>query len=274
MNAQKSKPTLDDILAAIQKGERLGIDEALMFLDASKKMLDRTGMERFFDAARAEARKRHAHQRLDIERLDLGKTPIDSLESFARDCGAEALFLRFPPTFSAREIFDAIERAAAHLPVAAFSPQDILDRAASLNMKVSEFCKSLALAGLSFASGRFVAKEDDLATIDETFSAMMQLAKAKIKVSASLPMSFSEAAMATHLAKLREFHDRTQAISFVLLHLDAKHSDRGLLRAVALMRLMLDNIDTISLSDYDLSQDKKLDADLFRQCVEVGLNQS
>jgi hypothetical protein len=40
------------------------------------------------------------------------------------------------------------------------------------------------------------------------------------------------------------------------------------------MRLMLDNLDTISLADYDLSQEKKLDADLFRQCVEVGLNQS
>ena len=87
-------------------------------------------------------------------------------------------------------------------------------------------------------------------------------------------MSFSEEEKALHLAKLREFHDRTQAIDFVMLDLDAKFSDRELLRTVALTRLMLDNIETISLADYDLSQEKKLDADLFRQCVEVGLNLS
>jgi len=59
-----------------------------------------------------------------------------------------------------------------------------------------------------------------------------------------------------------------------VLHLDAKFSDRDLLRTVALTRLMLDNIETISLADYDLFQEKKLDADLLRQCIEVGLNQS
>lgn len=54
------KPTIDDILATLEKGERLGIDEALIFLSASKKMLDRSGMEQFFEAARAAARERHA----------------------------------------------------------------------------------------------------------------------------------------------------------------------------------------------------------------------
>lgn len=273
MNA-KSKPTLDDIFASLQKGQRLGIEEALTLLAAAKKTLDREGAERFFDAARAEARKRPAWQRLDVETIDLAKTSLEALETFAQSCDAERLFLRFPPAFSANDIFAAIERVAKHLPVGAFSPKEILERSAQARMKVAEFCKSLALAGLSFSSGRFAAKSDDLATIDETFSVLTQLAKAKIKTSACLPISFSEEAQATHLAKVREFHDRTQAVSFVVLLLDAKFSDRALLRTIALMRLMLDNIDAISLSDYDLSQEKKLDAELFRQCLEAGVNQS
>ncbi|MCS6988578.1 MAG: hypothetical protein NZM06_03590 [Chloroherpetonaceae bacterium] len=273
MNA-KTKPTIDDILASIQKGERLGIEEALIFLASTKKAIDRSGMERFFDAARAEARKRPAWRRLDVETIDLSKTPVEALEERLQASDAERAFLRFPASFSAEEIFDAIERVAKHLPVGAFSPKEILDRSAKFKMKVAEFCRTLALAGLSFASGRFDAKGDDLATIDETFSALTQLAKAKIKTSACLPISFSEEEQAAHLAKLREFHDRTQAIDFVLLYLDGKFSDRGLLRSIALMRLMLDNLDAISLSDYDLSQEKKIDAELFRQCVELGLNQS
>ncbi len=47
MNTAKSKPTIDEILAAIEKGERLGIDEALMLVAASKKMLDRSAWSNF-----------------------------------------------------------------------------------------------------------------------------------------------------------------------------------------------------------------------------------
>ncbi len=273
MNKAK-KPSPDEILAALEKGERLGIDEALIFLSASKRMLDRSGMEQFFDAARAAAREQHAWQRLDVEVVDLGKTPMRDIESIAEQSDADRLFLQFPQAISADALFNIIERVAKHLPVGAFTPKEILDRSTQFKMKVADFCKSVALAGLSFSSGAFSAKGSDVEAIDEMFSAMMQLAKVKIKVSAFLPMSFSEEEKAIHLAKLREFHDRTHTISFVVLHLDMKFSDRELLRTVALMRLMLDNIDTISLSDYDLWQDKKLDADLFRQCVEVGLNQS
>jgi 2-iminoacetate synthase ThiH len=274
MNTAKSKPTIDEILAAIEKGERLGIDEALMLLAASKKMLDRSGMEQFFDAARAAARTRQLWQRLDVEVIDLNKTPLSELESLAQDSDADKVFLQFPREIPADTLFATIERVSKHLPVGAFSPKEILDRSAAFSMKVADFCRRLAQAGLSFSSGRFNAHEFGTTRIDEIFSVMMQLAKAKLKVSASLPMSFSEEEKALHLAKLREFHDRTQAIDFVMLDLDAKFSDRELLRTVALMRLMLDNLDTISLADYDLSQEKKLDADLLRQCVEVGLNLS
>ena len=274
MNTAKSKPTIDEILAAIEKGERLGIDEALMLLAASKKMLDRSGMEQFFDAARAAARTRQLWQRLDVEVIDLNKTPLSELEALAQESDADKVFLQFPREISADTLFATIERVAKHVPVGAFTPKEILDRSAAFSMKVSEFCRRLAQAGLSFSSGRFNAHEFGTTRIDEIFSVMMQLAKAKLKVSASLPMSFSEEEKALHLAKLREFHDRTQAIDFVMLDLDAKFSDRELLRTVALMRLMLDNLDTISLADYDLSQEKKLDADLLRQCVEVGLNLS
>ena len=274
MNTAKSKPTIDEILAAIEKGERLGIDEALMLLAASKKMLDRSGMEQFFDAARTAAREHQAWQQLDVEVIDLNKTPLSDIEPLVHESKADRIFLQFPQILPADTLFATIERVAKHLPVGAFSPKDILDRSAAFSMKVSEFCRRLAQAGLSFSSGRFNAHEFGTTRIDEIFSVMMQLAKAKLKVSASLPMSFSEEEKALHLAKLREFHDRTQAIDFVMLDLDAKFSDRELLRTVALTRLMLDNIETISLADYDLSQEKKLDADLFRQCVEVGLNQS
>ena len=274
MNTAKSKPTIDEILAAIEKGERLGIDEALMLLAASKKMLDRSGMEQFFDAARAAARTRQLWQRLDVEVIDLNKTPLSELESLAQDSDADKVFLQFPREIPADTLFATIERVSKHLPVGAFSPKEILDRSAAFSMKVADFCRRLAQAGLSFSSGRFNAHEFGTTRIDEIFSVMMQLAKAKLKVSASLPMSFSEEEKALHLAKLREFHDRTQAIDFVMLDLDAKFSDRELLRTVALTRLMLDNIETISLADYDRSQEKKLDADLLRQCVEVGLNLS
>jgi len=274
MNTAKSKPTIDEIFASLEKGERLGIDEALMLVAASKKMLDRSGMEQFFDAARAAARTRQLWQRLDVEVIDLNKTPLSELESLAQESDADKVFLQFPREIPADTLFATIERVSKHLPVGAFSPKEILDRSAAFSMKVADFCRRLAQAGLSFSSGRFNAHEFGTTRIDEIFSVMMQLAKAKLKVSASLPMSFSEEEKALHLAKLREFHDRTQAIDFVMLDLDAKFSDRELLRTVALMRLMLDNLDTISLADYDLSQEKKLDADLFRQCVEVGLNQS
>jgi 2-iminoacetate synthase ThiH len=274
MNTAKPKPTVDDILASLQKGERLGIDEALMLLAASKKMLDRSGMEQFFDAARAAARTRQLWQRLDVEVIDLNKTPLSELESLAQESDADKVFLQFPREIPADTLFATIERVAKHVPVGAFTPKEILDRSAAFSMKVSEFCRRLAQAGLSFSSGRFDAREFGTTRIDEVFSVMMQVAKAKMTVSAFLPMSFSEEEKALHLAKLREFHDRTQALSFVVLHLDAKFSDRDLLRTVALTRLMLDNIETISLADYDLFQEKKLDADLLRQCIEVGLNQS
>ncbi len=274
MNTAKSKPTIDEILASLEKGERLGIDEALMLVAASKKMLDRSGMEQFFDAARAAARARQLWQRLDVEVIDLNTTPLSELEALAQESDADKVFLQCPREISADTLFATIERVAKHVPVGAFTPKEILDRSAAFSMKVAEFCRRLAQAGLSFSSGRFNAREVGTDRIDEIFSVMMQLAKAKLKVSASLPMSFSEEEKALHLAKLREFHDRTQAIDFVMLDLDAKFSDRELLRTVALTRLMLDNLDTISLADYDLSQEKKLDADLLRQCVEVGINLS
>ncbi len=274
MNTAKPNSTIEHIFDALKKGERLGIDEALLLLAASKKMLDRSGMEQFFDAARAAARTRQLWQRLDVEVIDLNTTPISELESLAQDSDADKLFLKFPREISADTLFATIERVAKHMPVGAFTPKEILDRSAAFSMKVAEFCRRLAQAGLTFSSGRFNAREVGTNRIDEVFSVMMQLAKAKIKVSASLPMSFSEEQKALHLAKLREFHDRTQAIDFVMLDLDATFSDRELLRTVALTRLMLDNIETLSLADYNLSQEKMLDTDLFRQCTEVGLNQS
>lgn len=273
MNKSK-KPTPEEILATLQKGERLGIDEALIFLRASKKMLDRSGMEQFFDAARAAARTRQTWQRLDVEVVDLNQTPHADLDALAEESNADRLFLRFPQVISADALFNAIERVAKHLPVGALTPKEILERSSQFKMKTSEFCRSLAMAGLSFTSGAFRAKGSDVQAIDETFSVMMQVAKAKLTTSAFLPMSFSEEEKALHLAKLREFQDRTQALSFVVILLDSKFSDRELLRTVALMRLMLDNLDGISLSDYTLTQEKKLDADLFRQCLEVGLTLS
>ncbi len=268
------KVSIEEILTALEKGERLGIDEALMLLAAAKKMLDRSGMEQFFEAARTAARNRQAWQPLDIEVIDLNKTPMAELEALAQESDADKLFLRFPQTISADMLFNTIEQVAKHLPVGAFTPKEILARSSQFKMKTSEFCRSLAVAGLSFVSGAFSARGDDIEAIDEMFSVLMQVAKAKLTTSAFLPMSFSEEEKVLHLAKLREFQDRTQAISFVVLHLDAKFSDRELLRTVALMRLMLDNIETLSLSDYTLNQEKKLDADLFRQCLEVGLNLS
>jgi 2-iminoacetate synthase ThiH len=269
----KPKPALSDILNAIQTGERLGIDEALIFLAETKKVIDRSGSEKFFDLASQAAQKRHSARALSIERFDLEKFSLEQIEARAAESNADIFHLRFAPKRALVEIIAAIERVSKQVGVAAFSPNEILDCASRENAKVSRVCQLLGVSGLSFASGRFASKGSDAAAIDEAFSVMMQLSKAKVMVSATLPMSFSEEEKAVHLAKLREFQDRTQAIAFVTLHLDSTFSDRALLRTIALMRLMLDNIETISLCDYDLRQEKKIDGDLLRQCIDIGLNQ-
>lgn len=59
----KEKLSVEKILEKLDKGERIGIDEGIFFLRQAKKLLGKSELERFFSAAKAQAKK-NPHLRL------------------------------------------------------------------------------------------------------------------------------------------------------------------------------------------------------------------
>lgn len=263
--------TLDAILEKLDKGERLGIDEALGFLAASRQFLNRDAEEKFFDAARRAAKKNPPPLALDGEYITTAnKTPSD-IALAAKNSPKSLVILMVSDEDALESVEQVVQAASAHKSVVALSPDAVLRLASSSGLKVTETVRRLALAGLGIVSGKLSAKGSDDAAIDEYFGVIMQLHKFKIKTSVWLPTSFSDTEKVMHLAKLREFEDRTRCFTHFFLHINSKPSDKDLLRTVALSRLMLDNIKRISLVDYAMSQPRLTDA-LLQQCVELGVN--
>lgn len=267
----KQKISIDAILEKLSLGERLGIDEAQLFLAASEKWIGgNKALETFFDAARREASRHLSIRPLASTAIDMAVS--DALKKI-ESAETPVVYLRFAPAASIEIITPLLQATSKLKTVAAFSPVELFALAEKSRLKILTLTQRLSEAGLLIVPDSFTAKASDESAIDETFSVMMQLHKYKLKTSAWLPMSYTDAEKAVHLAKIREFEDRTHSFLHLTLKLDAKFSDKQLLRTVALCRLMLDNFPTISLSDFNLDQSGFITPDLQRQCAELGLNQ-
>ncbi|MBC8042064.1 MAG: hypothetical protein IAF08_01350, partial [Rhizobacter sp.] len=269
------KIPLEEIVGKIERGERLGIDEAKAFLAASDKLLGGKALDTFYDAARREAKRYHSLRTLECTRIFVAAQPADAVQSEVAATSSKMIYLAFAPGHGDLNfITSVISKAAQTRTVAAFSPEHLFSLAAASKQKVLSLVQMLAHAGLSLVPGAFIAKATDVSASDETFSVLMQLHKFKLRTSAELPLSYSDAEKVTHLAKVREFEDRTHLFTHLCLRLDTKFSEKELLRTVAICRLMLDNLATISLSDYNLDQSGFISDDLLKRCAELGLNQN
>jgi hypothetical protein len=57
-----------------------------------------------------------------------------------------------------------------------------------------------------------------------------------------------------------------------VLYIDKSPNETDVLRSVALMRLMLDTVDVVSLADFSLNQRRKFSPTLQAECVRLGVN--
>ncbi len=262
----KEKVSIEQVLEKLDKGERLGINEMIFFVQQAKKILGKNELDRFFDAAKKQTRKNPPLQTLSVEHIDSGM--ISAIEP-----KAPIVFVKFDEASTLHEVCTAIQMLGAKADVAALTPKSVLRLATEEKLKVMKVAQQLAEAGLSFIEGKLEAKANDTLAIDEHFSVVMMLKKFGVKASAWLPLSFDDEEKVRHLARLREFHDRTQAFTFVFLYWEGKISSKEVLMSTALTRLMLDNLKTIALTTYSLSQVQLLTAEVQQACIELGVNQ-
>lgn len=273
------KISLEEIVGKIERGERLGIDEAKEFLAASDKLLGGKALDTFYDAARREAQRHHPLRTLECKSIAVADESIDaataSVQSEIAATSSQIIYLAFAPAQTDLNFITALIQSVAQTrTVAAFSPEHLFALAAAAKQKVLSLVQTLSHSGLSLVPGSFSAGATDISASDETFSVLMQLHKFKLRTSAELPLSYSDAQKVVHLAKVREFEDRTHLFTHLCLRLDTKFSEKELLRTVAICRLMFDNLATISLSDYNLDQSGFISDDLLKRCAELGLNQT
>lgn len=262
----KEKLSVEKILEKLDKGERIGIDEGIFFLRQAKKLLGKSELERFFSAAKAQAKKNPPPAPLRIERWQYDANNIP-------EPTAPIVFLQVENALSLNDVLQAIRAVAAKAKVAALAPTDVLRLATNEKLKVLTVAQQLAEAGLSYTEGKFDAKADDILAMDEQFSVVMMLQRFGIKASAWLPLSFEDEEKVRHLARLREFHDRTQAFDFLFLFCTNKTSQKDLLLTTALARLMLDNLKRIALATYSENQTKMLPEEVLQECIALGVNQ-
>jgi hypothetical protein len=262
----KEKASIEQILEKLDKGERLGIDEAVFFVQQVKKILGKNELDRFFDAARKQARKNPPLQTLSVQRIN--SRMIGSVEP-----KTSIVFVKFDEALTLNEVCTAIQMLAAKAQVAALTPKSVLKLATEEKLKVMKVAQRLAEAGLSFIEGQLEAKASETLAIDEHFSVVMMLKKFGVRASAWLPLSFDDEEKVRHLARLREFHDRTQAFTFVFLYWEGKINSKEVLMSTALTRLMLDNLKTIALTTYSLSQTQLLTAEVQQESIALGVNQ-
>ncbi|NTV45639.1 MAG: hypothetical protein HGB11_03755 [Chlorobiales bacterium] len=266
--------TSEDLLERLEKGERLGIDEALRLFKDASTFLNKKVEGKFFNAARAVAQKKPPHQVFLCPQIKIGDVSAEEVLEQVNRTASDMIYLEFSESVKLERAEDIIREISAVRHVSAFSPQELLHLSDSTCLKVHELCRHLAFAGLSAVPGTLTAKADDLLAIDEYFSVLMQLSRFKIRSSVQLPMSFSDEEKVLHLAKIREFEDRTRCIDHFVLLLDRSYSDKELLRTIALCRIMLDNVNFISLTDYNLDQTARINQALLGECLQLGLNRT
>ncbi|MDX2127743.1 MAG: hypothetical protein SFU91_01760 [Chloroherpetonaceae bacterium] len=246
---------IDKILSRLEKGERLGIDETSYFLNKASKLLGKEANRKLFEAAK----------KITSQNPSLASFPFQS-----------DTLLVINPAKKAEDIFNSINsvRLKNSTPFIRLNltPFDILVVTKREKIKVIDFCRSLSESGAGAISGRLEPKYQNEFQLDEFFSVIMLCQKFGIQSSVHLPLSFSDIDKIHHLAKVREFADRTKNISFLVLYIDKKISTSKFLKAVALTRLMLDNLKYISISDTGLDQEKLLSKDVLEEAVKLGLN--
>ncbi|NTV46343.1 MAG: hypothetical protein HGB11_07445 [Chlorobiales bacterium] len=264
--------TPEDLIERLDKGERLGIDEAIRILETSDKLFSKKVETTFFNAARAVAQKKPPLRIFLCPRFKTGDASAEGILEQVNRTVADMIYLNFSDSVTLERAEEIIREISAVCHVSAFSPHELLHLSDSTCLKVHELCRHIALAGLSAVPGTLTAKAKDLLAIDEYFSVLMQLSKVKVRSSIQLPMSFSSEEKVHHLAKIREFEDRTRTLNHFVLLLDKGYSDKELLRTIALCRIMLDNIDYISLVDYNLDQTARINPSLLSECVSLGIN--
>jgi hypothetical protein len=262
----KEKVSIEQVLEKLDKGERLGIDEAIFFVQQAKKILGKNELDRFFDAARKQTKRNPPLQTLSVDRIDA--RAVSTVEP-----KAPIVMVKFDDALTLNGVCTAIQTLAAKVNVAALTPKSVLRLATEEKLKVMKVAQRLAEAGLSFIEGQLEAKANDTLALDEHFSVVMMLKKFGVKASAWLPLSFDDEEKVRHLARLREFHDRTQAFTFVFLYWEGKISSKEMLMSTALTRLMLDNLKTIALTTYSLSQTQLLTAEVQQESIALGVNQ-
>jgi len=246
---------IETTLSRLEKGERLGIDETSYFLKEASRFLGKDANLKLLEAAQKMASLNPAKSSFPFETdvvLELNHQQ-KSIEVFK---AAQHVFKRTPSKVIRLNL----------------TPSDILRITGLEKIKVSDFCRSLSDSGVGAISGRFEKKEKQEFQFDESFSVMMMCQKFGIQSSAYLPLSFSDTEKIHHLAKVREFADRTRSISFLVVYADTKVNEQSFLKTVALSRLMLDNLKYISISDSGLNQKKILSEKLLVMAQELGLN--
>ncbi len=271
MAAEKTR--LEEILSALENGERLGLDEARHLISQSSKLFGGKDAERFFETA----------QKVTLNKPDLiefycppfkisNPETNDLLERISKT-HAEIIYLDFSPNLSFEDILSVIHEVSKHVNVSALSPTQLMSLAKKQNCRVLELCHEISSSGISYVPGVINCAENDLSTIDEVFSVMMMLSKVSIKSSAWLPLSFSDEAKIEHLSRIREFDDRSHAITHVFFDLNTSYSDHDLMKTIAIGRLMLDFSDRLSFVDYQTDYSKTLPQKLRSKCMQLGINQ-
>jgi len=261
-------PTVEEILAQIEKGERLGLPEARQLLDAANKFFGKKDLDRFFSASKKQAAKFPPVSKLDSAGIKLTGTTCFSQIDLPP---TEIVYLNFPENMSFEQITQAIFAASKKKKVAALCPSQILDLSEKTGLKILEVCTKLAEAGLSFSEGKLACNEADFVAIDEYFGVLYHLNRFGIKSSAWLPNTFSEEAKIEHLFRIREFDDRTHAITHVVLQFEAMPENIRL-KTVALARLMLDFTQRLSIADYQFEQKTLLSPKSLEKIISLGIN--
>lgn len=256
--------TLERILEKLDKGERIGLEEGIQFVQAFRKALGKAQPDALREATKKQVQRMPALTVLEIERQSTSEVHKPS---------KPLVYLNVPASMTLPEVCTSLKSISEAAMVGALSPHQILRMAASEKLKVLKVAERLAESGLAFVEGKLSGKVQDDAAVDEYFSTVMMLRKCGIKASAWLPIEASDGAKVRHLVRLREFYDRTQAFTFLFLHWEGKAERKNLLSTVALARVMLDNVKTIALSTYSCSQVGALEKSVLDECVELGVNQ-
>jgi 2-iminoacetate synthase ThiH len=262
------KIPLEDIFKKLDSGERIGIDDGTRLAELS----GRKDMEKIFEAAAKIAAAKPKPKPLDLAAISVA------------DGFTETAILKQIETVSSNQIYLDFEAGKAfnfekaeHLcnslrksgkTVSAFTPEKILAVAESSGMKLRDVFRLLAAMNLASICGGLPRGGD---AADEYFSVIMQMSKFKVRSSVQVPLAAKDAAKIEHLAKVREFEDRTHSLTYIAIRHEKKIAEMELLKTVAVVRIMMDNMDFISLADADFAR-PALTESVLHKAAELGVN--